>query len=271
MATFSALVLAGRRGSADDPLAPVMGSAPHRALIEVHGVPMLVRVLRALRGSSRIGRIYVSIDLPEVLEKVGELEPWLRDGSLVVQQATTSPSRSVREVLEGPAQGAPVLVTTADHALLETGWVDHFLDAADASGRDLAVGVVSRACIEAEYPESVRTYLPLRGASYSGANLFAFRTDAARRAAAFWVRAEQFRKRPWRLVGVFGLRALVRFALGRLDVDSALEIASEAIGARVGFVELPFAAAAIDVDRPGDHALATRILEAREGTGGGPS
>lgn len=265
MAAYTALVLAGRRGGDDDPLAPVMGDAPHRALLDLAGVPMLVRVLRALRDAQRIGRIFVSIDRPEVLEGVAELGPWIRDGSLVPRRAKESPSRSTSDVLDGPAAGEPVLVTTADHGLLRAEWVDHFVDEAEASGCDVLVGVVAGARVRDAYPDAVRTFLPLRGESYTGANLFVLRNDDARRAAAFWVRAEQFRKQPWRLVRVFGTRALTRFALGRLDLGAALEIASDAIGVRIGAVDLPFAEAAIDVDRPSDHALTARILSSREG------
>lgn len=268
MAPFTALVLAGRRGGADDPLAPVLGDAPHRALLDVAGIPMLVRVVRALRAAGRIGRVFVSIDRPEVLEGVAELAALIGDGSLVPRRAKDSPSRSVVDVLEGPADGEPVLVTTADHALLTSEWVDHFVDAAEASARDVLVGLVEGSVVRSRYPEAVRTYLPLRGTSFSGANLFAFRTASARRAAAFWVRAEQFRKRPWRLVSVFGPSALLRFAFGRLDLDAALEIVSRAMQTRVGAIELPYPEAAIDIDRPSDltlttHILATRHAEAR--------
>ena len=52
--TFIALVLAGRR-DADDALARAAG-APHRALLDIHGTPMLARVLDTLHAHDRIGR-----------------------------------------------------------------------------------------------------------------------------------------------------------------------------------------------------------------------
>ena len=61
MADLTGLVLAGRRGPADDPLMEVR-AARHRALVEVEGVPMLVRVVRTLRAARSVGRIIVSID-----------------------------------------------------------------------------------------------------------------------------------------------------------------------------------------------------------------
>jgi GTP:adenosylcobinamide-phosphate guanylyltransferase len=223
MSSYTALVLAGSRGEGD-PLAQAQ-SVRHRALLEVVGVPMLLRVLRTLRASQGVGRLVVSIDDPTAIEDVPEIAALARDGELAVHRSLASPSRSVLDALERFGTGEPVLVTTADHALLR------------------------------------RTYLSFRDEHYSGANLFAFRTPAARQAAAFWVRAESYRKRPWRLVSVFGPISLLLFLLRRLDLDTALARASKAIGARVEAVRLPFAEAAVDVDKPSDLELVTKLLK----------
>jgi hypothetical protein len=153
-------------------------------------------------------------------------------------------------------------VTTADHALLSPEIVARFVADADATGADLAFGLVSETVIRARFPGTKRTYLRFRDGGYSGANLFLFRTPRARQAAAFWVRAERLRKRPWRLVAVFGPLSLALFLLRRLDLDQALARASRAIGARVAAVRLPFPEAAVDVDKPADLALARELAAA---------
>ena len=56
---YAALVLAGRR-SREDPLAEAAG-APHRALLDIHGTPMLERVLRTLAETPCIREIIVSM------------------------------------------------------------------------------------------------------------------------------------------------------------------------------------------------------------------
>ena len=60
--------------------------------------------------------------------------------------------------------------------------------------------------------------------------------------------------------------SLLLFALGRLDLDAAFDRVSRAAKARVRPVRLPFPEAAIDVDRPADLALVSRILSRREAT-----
>jgi hypothetical protein len=114
--------------------------------------------------------------------------------------------------------------------------------------------------IRATYPEAKRTYLSFADAAYSGANLYALLAPASRQAVAFWRRVERERKRPWRLVGAFGLRPLFAYLLGRWTLDDAMVQASKVIGARVAAVRLPFAEAAIDVDKPADLALVESIL-----------
>ena len=67
-----ALLLAGRR-SADDPLAEAAG-APHRALLDIGGVPMLERVLRTLVATQPGEAV------PSVLDFDADLDDLLHDG-----------------------------------------------------------------------------------------------------------------------------------------------------------------------------------------------
>jgi GTP:adenosylcobinamide-phosphate guanylyltransferase len=269
MPAFSGLVLAGRRGQ-DDPLARAAG-ARHRALLEVGGVPMLVRAVRALRGSRSVGRIWISIDDPGALDGVPELRALAAEGALAHHASLASPSRSVHDALLRLAPGEKLLVTTADHALLTPQMVDAFADAAEAAAPDVAVAVVAASLLRQHYPESTRTLLRLRGEAFTGANLFAFRTREAARAAEFWVRAERHRKRPWRLVGALGPGTLLLFALRRLDLEAAFERVSRAVGVRIAPVRMPFAEAGIDVDRPSDLVLAERILSQRSRSPSAPN
>jgi GTP:adenosylcobinamide-phosphate guanylyltransferase len=260
MRGYTALLLAGRR-SASDPLAAAAG-APHRALLDVGGVPMLERVLRTLVETPCIGDIVISIDRPELLESYAGIAQLRRDqrGHIAVLRSADSPSRSVLQALDDGSPEQPLLVTTADHALLRVEMIEHFLGEAETRGGDVSVALVAESLLRERFPESVRTYLPFAGERYSGANLFALLTPRARRAVEFWTRAESFRKRPWRLVASFGPAALLYFLLRRFDLDTAFERASDSIGARVVAVTMPFAEAAVDVDKLSDLELVNRIL-----------
>ncbi len=252
---FTALVLAGRRGG-EDPVARHCGVA-YKCLAPAGGVPMLARVVAALAASPGVERIFVVLEDVSILEGLSGIPP------CAALPSAPTPSLSVLRALDEVEAGLPMLVTTADHPLLSVAIVEHFGAAARATGADVVAGLTAAEIIRKAYPDTQRTYLRLNDAHYSGANLFALMSPEARRAVAFWRRVEQDRKRPWRMIRAFGPGPLLAYLLGRLTLEAALARASAIIGARVAAVRLPFAEAAIDVDKPADLELVNTILAGR--------
>ncbi len=258
----AAIVLAGRRARTD-PLAEA-AQAPHRALLPIEGEPMLLRVVRRLLARPGLERVLVNIDAQPLLEDHPACRSWLRAGRIETLASSDSPSQSVLESLaQLGLDAAPILVTTADHALLDDAILDAFLSCAAERASDLVVGLVARRTIEARFPDARRTYLAFRNEAYSGANLFLFRTPTAHRAAEFWKRVEKERKRPWRIARAFGYLNLALFLTRRLDLDTAFARASQVVGARIVPAPLPIAEAAVDVDKLADLELVRRILAER--------
>jgi CTP:molybdopterin cytidylyltransferase MocA len=260
-ARFTALVLAGSRGP-HDPVAEY-GGLPHKCLVPAGGVPMLVRVVETLMASEGIGLILIALEEPAILDDLPALAALQREGRCVALRSAASPSLSVLAALDQAPGSLPMLVTTADHPLLSPAMVEGFCKGARATGADLAAGLTAASVLLGAYPAAQRTFLRFSDERYSGANLFALLRPEARRAVVFWRRVEQERKRPWRLVRAFGLRSLLAYGLGRLSLDAAMARASAIIGARVAAVPLPFAEAAIDVDKPADLDLVNAILAGR--------
>jgi CTP:molybdopterin cytidylyltransferase MocA len=186
----------------------------------------------------------------------------LRNSAIRWLPVGRSPAETVGLALRELREALPVLVTTADHPLLTPVMVEHFCRAAPATA-DVAIGLATDAVIRTQHPQSVRSYYRFGGIGYSGCNLFLLRTGAAERAAAFWQAMERHRKRPWRLALAIGPLTLCRFWMGRLSLEAALGRLSRLAGARIVALELPFAEAAIDVDKPVDLALAEAILARR--------
>ncbi len=266
-ADLSVLVLAGRRGPSE-PLAQAAGCS-HKALIPIHGIPMLARVLRNLRTVHGIRRVVISTDEPSSLASLDELRELDAAGMLHFHEVGDSPSASALKYLKQLPAGELLLVTTADHPLLSTEMLEYFCTAARQSDADVLVGVMAESLFRRHYPDSKRSFIPLRGERFCGTNLFAIRGGpGAEAAAAFWHHAGQFRKRPWRLVSTFGMLTLLLLLLRRLDAESARKRAEKVIGARIAVVQMPFVECAIDVDNPADLALVTRILGEREVAGG---
>ncbi|PAX08376.1 GTP--adenosylcobinamide-phosphate guanylyltransferase [Sphingomonas lenta] len=236
---MKAVVLAGSRPGAVDPVAAYAGVA-HKALIELDGATLLARVVEALRGAGC--EAAVSANAPEVVAQAERL-------GLPVLPTEAGPSASVGRALV--ELGTPLLVTTADHALLEPEWVRRFVVDVPANA-DVAVLLARRESIEAALPGTRRTYLRFADGNWSGCNLFLLRTPAAARAIDLWRLVEADRKRPWRIVRRFGLRMLMRYLLGRLTLAAAVARLGELAGVRAAVVESPFGLAAVDVDKPED-------------------
>ncbi|MGE3231606.1 MAG: NTP transferase domain-containing protein [Hyphomicrobium sp.] len=258
----TAIVLAGSRDPGADPVARAAG-VPIKALASVGGTPMLARVLDALAASGRVARIAVVID-PETLRlPPPALSELLQRPGLSTLPAADSPSASVVAALDRLGDDVfPCLVTTADHALLTAEMVGRFLDDLDPHA-DAGVALVTARAIERRYPHAVRTFYRLGSERYSGCNLFLLRRPAARRLPLFWQELERHRKRPWRLIAAIGIAPFAKFLLGRLDLAGAMGELTRLTGARAAAVVLPFPEAAIDVDKPGDLALAEEILRQR--------
>ena len=262
-ADLTVLVLAGRRGPSE-PLAQAAGCS-HKALMPIRGIPMLSRVLRSLGPLRGVRRFVISTDEPSSLDAIAELHTLSEAGLLQFASVGASPSASALGYVKQLAAGDLLLVTTADHPLLTTEMLEYFCQAARTSDADVIVGVMAESLFRASYPDSKRSFIPLRDERFCGTNLFALRAGAgAEAAAAFWHRSGQFRKRPWRLLSTFGLVNFVLLALRRLDAEAARQRAERVIEARIAVVRMPFAECAIDVDNPADLALVNRIIDRQE-------
>ena len=186
---------------------------------------------------------------------------FLDRGRLLALNSKESPSRSTLAALDDLEDAYPLLVTTADHALLAPRMVRTFCDAASAGGCDLAAALVSEAVVRAGVPETKRTYLAFRDGRFSGANLFAFMTPKGRAAAAFWRHVEQERKRPWRIAKAFGWGLLAAYVLRVWTLEQAMSRAAARIGVTAQAVPLPYAEAAIDGRQTGRPGTCRKTLD----------
>ncbi|MEO6113567.1 MAG: NTP transferase domain-containing protein, partial [Sphingomicrobium sp.] len=173
--SWTALVLAGSRPGAD-PFAAAHGT-DLKALIPLAGQPMVARPVAALLASAAIGRVRV---LAQAVDRIAAALP--DDPRVSVEASSATIAATLDAILSDPATIYPLLVTTADHGLLDVGMVDDFCG--QAAGADLAIGLVERRALMARLPQTRRTWLRFRGGAYSGANLFAFGAPDAARAVA---------------------------------------------------------------------------------------
>lgn len=254
MSRWTALILAGSRPGRDA-FAEAYGT-DLKALIPVAGAPMVARPVCALLASNDVSRVLV---LAQQRERIAEVLPI--DARLSVIASGETIASTLDRVLADPLTEFPLLVTTADHVLLDAKMITDFCQ--KAAGADLAIGVVERRPLMARLPATQRTWLRFRGGAYSGANLFGFGSRKGASAIALWRSVEQDRKKGWKMIAALGPSVLLGAVLRLRTLDQTLASVGRKLGLDLRKVELANPLAAVDVDKPADHELVTALLEGR--------
>jgi len=250
---FACVILAGER-TRRDALRDHSGVAC-KALINIDGAAMICRVITALNASKCVSSISLSGPERDCVESDAGLSEMVAAQRVAWTPAAGSPSTSAaRKLAEFPDE-QPVLLTTADHPLLTDEIVNHFCGESAATGCDVVIGLAPYELVKSTYPDIKKTVLRFRDGNYCGCNLFAFMSKDGRKAADFWRRVEKHRKKPLVVIGLLGWWSVIRYRLGLLTLEGALERLSRLIGVRLGAVILPYANAAVDVDSVADYQL----------------
>ncbi|UJP05593.1 MAG: nucleotidyltransferase family protein [Nitrosomonas sp.] len=258
---FAAVVLAADRTD-KDPITQYTGAAC-KAFAPVGSVPMIIRVVDALSACEQISSIILCGPPEPLLEQCPELKRYITSGRVIWTPNLDSPSRSAEKGVALVPDDVPVLLTTADHALLTTEIVQSFLQHALLIPGDAMVAAVEQQTITAAFPASKRTVIRLRDGGYCGCNLFVFK-PAGRSLIGFWRQAEDLRKQPWRLIAkVLGFTTVWRYLLGTLTLQQALVAVSHKSGVSIQAIILSDPRAGIDVDKVEDLMLAESIVKAR--------
>lgn len=231
----------------------------HKCLLPLAGEPMLARVVRTLARHRLIGRIVLVID--DAVAFTAALGSLARRVEIVRPRETTA--RSVAAAVEMLGEEAPVLVTTADHVLLDREMIDHFLATSEASGADATIALARAEAVLERYPESTAQVFTFADDKVIACNLYGLLTGPGREAVEAWDSIEADHRQPVKLATAFGLTALVRHLTGTLDLETAFRLASRRTGITVRPVFMPDPAAAIAIAGPRDKMLVEGILARR--------
>jgi molybdopterin-guanine dinucleotide biosynthesis protein A len=250
MKPITVVVLAG--GPHDDVAARTPG-APNKAFVEIAGITLVERTLRALRSSPSVGRI-IAVAPPQT-------HVW---PALALADERRTDGERIRDSLRSGLDGLPadddVLVSTSDLPVLSVESVEDYISQARSRDADLTYGCLEKRVHMAKYPHVPHTWAPLRDGTYCGTGLITIRPRVFQSLERFIEQLGQARKNPLRLARLFGARVLLRFAFRRLSIAQAEARASKVIGARVRAVVSPYPEIGVNVDRVSDIALAERLV-----------
>ncbi|MDO7834855.1 nucleotidyltransferase family protein [Sphingobium sp. HBC34] len=257
--SVTAILLAGAR-PIPDPLAQAAGVAV-KPLVPVGGEPMINRPARALLDHPAIGQVIILTQRPDLFA-AGPASAWLATHPRIrFERGGQGIASSLLALLERGDLPFPILLTTADHVLLDRAMLDQFV--AQATGADIAVAMVERATLLARYPDSRRTWLKFRDGWWSGANIFWFGSTKARPVIALWQEVEQDRKKGWKILAAFGPLALLGALLRILTLRGGIARIGRKFGLTARLVAMVSPEACIDADKPDDVTLIESILRGR--------
>lgn len=262
----TAIVMAGRRSGALDPLAERAGVS-QKAVVPVLGVPMIERVVSQVAACAKVGAIRVVAHDHDEIASLPAVAALIAEGRLTMVEGAFNLVDSVFAAAEGV--DFPMLITTADNCLVTPAGYEEFITKcleADAGG---AAGLARMEDVKAADPQGQSKFYRFRDGGYSNCNMYWIGGANTLNAAEIMREGGQFVKRPKRIIKAFGLMNFIRFFLGTGTKEKIFDQISRRFGFPMVPVVLSDGQFAIDVDNERTFAVTEKLLRAREAAGGG--
>jgi molybdopterin-guanine dinucleotide biosynthesis protein A len=244
-ARFTAVALAG--GELEKDFRHAGYDAPNKAYLQVGGELMLVRVLRALRGSPAVGEIRLVTQTSAARREPDVMQ--LCDA--VIEQGPDL----IASVLAGfaglPADERAMIVAT-DMPLLTSPAVDRFAALGAQMPCDVGYGFVERKLHDRAYPQVRHTWVRLREGTFCGAGMSLIRAGKTGQLETVLRDFTAARKSPAKLASLFSPALVLKVLTGQLGVAELERRASELTGVVCRGIMCPDAEVAVNVDRVED-------------------
>jgi molybdopterin-guanine dinucleotide biosynthesis protein A len=242
------VITAGGVPEPEDPLYAFSQGKP-KALIEIGGRPMVEWVANALQGSPYLGQIVIvglaGTSYESHLNVAGPVHHLPSQGGLVANVLS-----GIDWIMGRYPESRRVLLSSADLPALTSEGVNHFVDACRPFDRAIYYTMVTKETIEARYPNSRRTFVPLHNLRIAGGDLFLVDPAIAHSHSDLWEALASGRKHAWKLAWAVGPRVLLRFLLRRFDINQLEATAERILQRPVKIVLTPYAEIGMDVDKP---------------------
>lgn len=257
---MQALITAGGSLKSDSRLFLETGIAK-KGLIPIAGKPMIQWVADALLGSDRIdGLIVVGLKEGDVdtgekpvryVEDQGNLVDNVLAGVEVAQQVDPASYK--------------ILLSSSDIPLVTVEIIDEFIDICLENKGEIHYTVIEEKTMEARFPNSKRTFTPLKGGRYAGGDLLMLDTRAVNANIELFRGATGSRKNFLGQARLIGFTFIFRFIFRLMDLEEGERRAAKAFNLKGRILNYHRAEIGMDVDKLHQYQLVKRELEARQG------
>ena len=242
---MNAILTAGGITQPKEPLYPLSGGG-FKAMLDIHGRPMIQYVLDALNGSAAIERI-IMVGLPpeNLLLSAKPLIAIPDCGDMVANILA-----GAHEISRLDPAAVRALIVSSDIPAITPAMVDWVIARIEETDHEIYYHVIERSVMEARYPGSRRTYVRLKEMEVCGGDLNAIRLSLAAEDNPLWNKIIAARKSPLRQAALIGYDTLFLLLLRRLALPEAEEAVSKRLGVRCRAIPSPYAELGMDVDKP---------------------
>ena len=242
---MDALVIAGGIPQPDEPLYAYTRGEP-KAMLDIHGKPIIQWVLDAISGASQVENVVV-IGLAESSRLTcSKPVTYLPNQVGMIENIISG----INQILEIHPNATKFLLATSDIPGITSEMVDWEIEATQDVDVDLCYFVVKREVIEQRYPGSRRTFTRLTDAEVCGADLHVLHTSIASLDPEIYQRLIASRKNPLKQAAILGFDTLLFMLMHTITLDKAVDKITARLHITGRAMVSPYAEIAMDVDKP---------------------
>ncbi len=253
---MDAILLAGGVPAPDSPLYPYT-EGKNKATLDVGGKPMIQWVMEALEDSSSIENVVV-VGCEEYQDKIMLSKPVFfvpAGGDLL-----TNFQIGADAILKINPEADKVAVVSSDIPMLSTASIDWVINKSLESDHDLYYCVIDQQVMEAQYPESGRSYTRLKDINVCGGDLSIVKLSLYTSNPQFWGKIIKARKSSFRQVALIGIDILLLLVLRRLSFNEIVQKVTRRLKIKGRGLICPYAELGMDIDKPQQLELARKEL-----------
>jgi GTP:adenosylcobinamide-phosphate guanylyltransferase len=218
----------------------------YKALLDIHGKPMIQWVLDAI-GSSELAENVVVVGLPSTTSLTCR-KPLtiLPDQNGMLENLKTG----IDELLRQDPGTDHILAVSSDIPGITPSMVDWIIRTVSESNHDIYYNVIPRASMERRYPDSRRTYTRLKKMEVCGGDINAVRASLVNPKNPLFSRIIDSRKNPVRQASLIGFDTLFLLLLGQLSLEDAVTKVCKRLGVKGRAIICPYPEVGMDIDKP---------------------
>ncbi len=220
----------------------------NKALIVIKGKPMLIHVLEALGGVSRVGEIKLVGSPPQLIPVLQEYQ---QPSWECISQGNT-----LLENLEAGLRAVPLeypcLIVTSDIPLIGSEAVEDFLARCGTMQKDFYYPIIEEQECRRKFPETERTYVKLREGRFTGGNMTLLQPSSILEKINDLYAVFSYRKQPWKYIRMLSVPLAVKFLLKRATIPELEFQLSRYFSLEIEAVRTPYPEIGTDVDKPED-------------------